>query len=239
MKKQKKIIASGFAKLNLLDDGFYGKGIYFSTSAIYTLCYCVSQPNPCIILSFLLPGNPYPVIEHPNHEPNYRGQSLEGGFQSHYVVTLGDGFPIEEKHAKFRTFNEIVIDQENQVVPIFLVFFSNKKWPLLEDIVQRDVPVPLVKEDESDDKEWRQISVDKPPGSKFRDIDIYENTTVSQSSQKPRKWRELDIDISQNGNTIISPDDEKPTTKEQEGDKTDYNYPRMTDEQEMSVVKKD
>jgi len=38
--------------------------------------------------------------------------------------------PFEEKYSTiYRTFNEIVIDQESQVVPIFIVLFDNLEMP--------------------------------------------------------------------------------------------------------------
>jgi hypothetical protein len=49
--------------LSIIDAGFYGKGIYFSTTAIYTLPYFGTRKNPALIISWLLPGNVYPVIE--------------------------------------------------------------------------------------------------------------------------------------------------------------------------------
>jgi hypothetical protein len=35
----RKICGTGFANLSSLDDGFYGKGIYFTTYALYALPY--------------------------------------------------------------------------------------------------------------------------------------------------------------------------------------------------------
>jgi len=40
-------------------------------------------------------------------------------YQSHYVVTKKNGQPFIDFHKVVRIFNEIVIDQESQVVPIF------------------------------------------------------------------------------------------------------------------------
>lgn len=57
---------NGFANLSKLDVGWYGSGMYFSTSAQYCLPYAASKPNPCFIISYLIPGNPYPVVEQPN-----------------------------------------------------------------------------------------------------------------------------------------------------------------------------
>jgi len=116
----KKIIVSGFASLSTLDDGFYGKGMYFSSSVIYTLPYFSSASNPCILICFLLPGNPFPVIEHPNSNDSLSGVHIYSGYQSHYVLTKRNGNPFEEED-DYQKFNEIVIDQQVQVVPIFML----------------------------------------------------------------------------------------------------------------------
>jgi hypothetical protein len=49
-----------------LDVGFFGSGIYFTTSAKYSIPYFATKPNPAIIISYLIPGNPYPVVEQPS-----------------------------------------------------------------------------------------------------------------------------------------------------------------------------
>jgi hypothetical protein len=47
---------NGFASLSIIDAGFYGAGMYFTTFAKYTLPYFVSTANPAIIISYLIPG---------------------------------------------------------------------------------------------------------------------------------------------------------------------------------------
>jgi len=170
-----KIIAGGFAKLNTLDDGYYGKGIYFSTSALYTLPYCITKSDPCIVLSFLLPGNPYPVIENPKSDA-IRGKPILGGYQSHYVVTSAGGMPLEEKDSfKYRSYNEIVIDQESQVVPIFIVQFDNKKIPPALDMLAN-------------------INVDPKKDSKLHAIIRKSNLRYDDKSESDIIIRQLPID---------------------------------------------
>jgi len=55
----------GFASLSDLDAGYYGNGIYFTSSARCTIPYLARKKNPVIIVALVIPGNPYPVIEHP------------------------------------------------------------------------------------------------------------------------------------------------------------------------------
>jgi len=123
------VASSGFANLALLDEGFYGRGMYFSSSALYTLPYIVTKKNPCIMICFIIPGNPYPVIESVTVKPNYRGAPITSGYQSHFVITRPNGLPFkdinyENNDAKY---TEFVIDQESQVLPLFLLEINKKK----------------------------------------------------------------------------------------------------------------
>jgi len=123
-----KIATEGFASLSSLDSGFYGKGIYFSSSARYTLPYCFPKPRPTILICLTIPGNPYPVTEHRHTKNSYEGKPICAGHQSHYVIVQRKGFPFtEEDHEKSKTiYDELVIDQEAQVVPIFLLRLNQK-----------------------------------------------------------------------------------------------------------------
>jgi len=93
-----KIASAGFAALASLDSGFFGRGIYFSSSALYTLPYFVNKRCPAILICLTAPGNPYPVIENPNNNQiTMLGRPMISGFQSHYVITGANGFPPTEK----------------------------------------------------------------------------------------------------------------------------------------------
>jgi len=126
-----KIAEAGFAALSTLDKGFYGKGIYFSTSARYIMPYYADKKHPTILICLIIPGNVYPVIE------LMKGQSLKRGYQSHYCVTKHGGMPFTKKdYKKERTrYDELVLGQEPQVVPLFLLEMNKehclqkyKKW---------------------------------------------------------------------------------------------------------------
>jgi len=157
LNKAAKVVVSGFATLSTIDEGFYGKGMYFSSSAIYTLPYCVTVSDPCIIICFLLPGNPYPVIEDHRKENSLIGSHIISGYQSHYVMTRINGLPFgEENNLELRKFNEIVIDQESQVVPIFLVELDPYNFKELMVYHQRD-PIPIITKNEFSDESETQI----------------------------------------------------------------------------------
>eukprot|EP01124_Arcella_intermedia_P023228 TRINITY_DN3640_c0_g1_i1.p1 TRINITY_DN3640_c0_g1~~TRINITY_DN3640_c0_g1_i1.p1 ORF type:complete len:605 (+),score=126.66 TRINITY_DN3640_c0_g1_i1:111-1925(+) len=115
----KKICENGFVALSILDQGFYGKGIYFTCHALYAIPYTISKKSPTLIISLIVPANIYPVTEHPEDPNSFLGGSLVAGHQSHFVLTGINGCPIKEIGQKYYT--EIVIAQESQIVPIYLV----------------------------------------------------------------------------------------------------------------------
>jgi len=128
-----KIASAGFAALSTLDAGFYGRGIYFSSSAMYTLPYFANKRCPAILICLTAPGNPYPVIENPNNKDiTMLGRPMISGFQSHYVITGPNGFPpTERKLERIKRYDELVIGQEAQIAPIFLLEIDNSNLSLL------------------------------------------------------------------------------------------------------------
>jgi len=50
------ICESGFAALGTTDSGFFGKGIYFTTYAFYSIYYIKDHNAPALIISWVLPG---------------------------------------------------------------------------------------------------------------------------------------------------------------------------------------
>jgi len=86
-----KVCKAGFANISNLDDGFYGKGIYFSTSAMYCIPYFLKRKDPAVLLCFLCPGNTYPVTEKVRGNRSLLGKPLKSKYQSHYVAVNKDG----------------------------------------------------------------------------------------------------------------------------------------------------
>ncbi len=116
-----KICETGFAVLSSLDQGWYGKGIYFTSYPIYCLSYICSRRQPSIIISFILPGNVYPVTEHNDSPESLTGTAIKSKFQSHYIRTDKKG-KIVLNNARY---DEIVISQESQIVPIYIAKITN------------------------------------------------------------------------------------------------------------------
>lgn len=63
-----KISKNGFGTVASLDDGYYGRGIYFSSKLKYANLYAKeSKPGEgkVFLVNLVIIGNPFPVIEHP------------------------------------------------------------------------------------------------------------------------------------------------------------------------------
>ena len=105
------ICKTGFATLSLLDSGWYGSGIYFTSFYKYCIPYICSRKDPVILISYILPGNVYPVTE-----TTLAGKPLMSGYQSHYVKTN-----IAGKIDKDGEYDELVVSQECQILPMYLV----------------------------------------------------------------------------------------------------------------------
>uniref|UniRef100_A0A6B2KXN4 Fibronectin type-II domain-containing protein n=1 Tax=Arcella intermedia TaxID=1963864 RepID=A0A6B2KXN4_9EUKA len=121
------IVKSGFVALARLDKGYYGKGIYFTTSAEYGLPYYATKKIPTVIISMVISGNAFPVIEHPDSKNNIMGAAMTPGYHSHYVLTRKDGYPcpkVFSGEGDEQYFDEIVIEQENSILPFYFLKIS-------------------------------------------------------------------------------------------------------------------
>jgi len=135
-----KICATGFANLSSLDDGFFGKGIYFTTYALYALPYFSSKDQPAILLSFVLPGNTYPVNENSKSKKSLVGTALVSGCNSHYVITTSQGEPPDEPRES-DIYDELVIPQEAQISPFLLLRIDSRNLNQLRArMADRDIP---------------------------------------------------------------------------------------------------
>jgi len=135
-----KICSSGFATLAVLDSGWYGSGIYFTSDARYALPYYGSKKQPTVLIVFLIPGNIYPVTESPNSAKSLCGKPIPAGYQSCYVHTTRVGKVCESRESEF--YDEIVVNQETQVIPVFLLSIQAQSIALQLSMWQRDVKEP-------------------------------------------------------------------------------------------------
>jgi hypothetical protein len=134
----KQICSGGFAALSSLDAGYYGKGIYFTSSCLYATPYFATKSEPSILICFIIPGNIRPIIEHRGAVKSFLGVPIDSGYQSHYVLTNRDGNPLTKKTDRY--YDEIVLSNEVQVVPVFLLYVSRDILGKLAKEFAREIP---------------------------------------------------------------------------------------------------
>lgn len=88
-----------------LDDGFFGKGIYFSMYSDYAMYYSVERNSSKILLCKLLTGKVYHCDERMD------GKSLVKGYDSHYSPKG----------------NEIIIFNSHQILPRYIIEFEERE----------------------------------------------------------------------------------------------------------------
>jgi len=139
-----KIADTGYATLSTLDSGFYGSGMYFTTSASYALPYFGNQSHPALMICLVVPGNPFPVIERATDKDSLLGQPRRSGYQSNYVLTKLNGEPIDEMESipTAGVFDELVLGQESQALPCFIIEFDPLKLEKISRRFERTVVEP-------------------------------------------------------------------------------------------------
>jgi len=144
-----KIAESGFATIATTDDGYYGKGIYFTSDLKYAQKYATKKKGvPAYIIACVLPGNPYPVTELPYkrektifagstdldklmakkkviNPDGFYGKGVQSGYQSHYTLVkkedITTAFPISTAFDPSLHADEIVVFQDAQTLPKFIL----------------------------------------------------------------------------------------------------------------------
>jgi len=91
--------------VELLDDGYFGKGIYFTLFSDYALWYSEERDSDQVLLCKLLPGKPYKCTKRMD------GKGLVKGYHSH---TSPKG-------------NEVVIFDPDQILPRYIIYFESKE----------------------------------------------------------------------------------------------------------------
>jgi len=89
----------------ILDDGYYGKGIYFTMFSDYALWYSEERNSDQVLLCKLLPGKSFKCTKRMD------GQGLVKGHHSH-ISPKG---------------NEIVIFDPDQILPRYIIYFESKE----------------------------------------------------------------------------------------------------------------
>jgi len=177
------IITTSFVALAKGDVGYYGKGLYFTTSAEYALPYYSPKASPAVLICYVITGNAYPVIEHPREDDSLMGLALIPNFHSHYVVCRLDGYPVpniiqnDDEEDKF--YDEIVIEQESNVVPFYLLKIAKEcLGPLI--IINQEKQDKLFAKITTDDNSLEGTSsYELIPNNRVNDIN---SSSVSESN---------------------------------------------------------
>ena len=131
------IVLNGMATLSNLDAGFFGSGIYTSTSVCYCLPYAIGKRNPAIIISYINMGNVYPITESHLGDKSFLGSALKSGFNSHFILTTKDGNVYD---GTGEICNEIVVNQSSQILPAYIVQLEPELALLEFDKWKRVIP---------------------------------------------------------------------------------------------------
>jgi len=147
-----RVMEGGFGTVAGLDDGYYGRGMYFTSDLRYANMYAKEIDAKCqpgvkvFLIAAVLPGNPYPVTEQPfvsekeggkgMSKPNplgLLGQACKAGYQSHYTVvdsvSVNTAFPtqlddFDDPKKKRVVSDELVVFEGAQALPLFLVYYK-------------------------------------------------------------------------------------------------------------------
>jgi len=117
------IIDGGFSALSTVDAGYYGSGMYFTSSAVYGLPYYGTKKKPSLLICLLTPGNSFPVVESREEDKSFLGVPIRSGYQSHCVNVTLSGEPCAQVMTD-DFYDEIVVGQELQILPVYLVEFD-------------------------------------------------------------------------------------------------------------------
>jgi len=136
------------------ENGYYGKGVYFTSDFAYCKRYApVENRKKCILVSMVALGNPFPLTEHPFLDENgahfktdrdgedvlipnplgYYRKAERTGYQSHFILVSktepSNAFPIRGDYDPDYHSDSIVVFQELQAVPIFVMTFFHRPEP--------------------------------------------------------------------------------------------------------------
>jgi len=144
------ICQQGFGVVGATDDGFYGAGVYFTSKLEYADKYAKSGSDGSkpFIVSMVIPGNSFPVVEHPFVDPpvyekdkkgksvkkanpdGYKGKACLSGYQSHFTLIDGrdirTAFPIQGAINPATAADELVTFDTSQALPLFVFRASDR-----------------------------------------------------------------------------------------------------------------
>eukprot|EP01127_Copromyxa_protea_P018948 TRINITY_DN6057_c3_g1_i1.p1 TRINITY_DN6057_c3_g1~~TRINITY_DN6057_c3_g1_i1.p1 ORF type:complete len:207 (+),score=31.04 TRINITY_DN6057_c3_g1_i1:41-622(+) len=127
------IASTGFSALSNVDIGWHGSGVYFTTYAMYGLPFISHRVDPALLISFVTLGNVFPVTENHTQPDNLVGKRMNPGYTAHYVGVNADGFVPTSTSTNPLLYDEIVVSQEPQISPVYLIRLSSTNLMELYD----------------------------------------------------------------------------------------------------------
>lgn len=149
-----RIIKNGFGTVASLNDGWYGKGMYFTSVMKYASHYArFSSSNGCkiFLMSLVIPGNVYPATEnafvpdsksptgYSDNPFGLKGKAPKTGYQSHYVL-VNNFHPVSKVNNMDG--DEMGVFEGWQTLPLFLVYTSEfgKINSLSSSVIKNEIP---------------------------------------------------------------------------------------------------
>jgi len=106
---------------------------------MYATPYYLTHKAPAVLICLVNPGNPYPVVENKNDAANLCGTPVKPGYQSNYVLTTKAGKIWDVANSSENPYDEVVIPQETQIMPIFLLELNYDACVRVGASFQRDI----------------------------------------------------------------------------------------------------
>ena len=125
------ICQQGFGVVGATDDGFYGRGVYFTSKLSYAANYAQQSggDGKVFLLSLVNAGNTFPVTEQPDQAGSLLGHACRPGYQSHFTIVDSTDYTkaYPTKSAPINgasTADELVVFDVPQSLPLF-VFYAH------------------------------------------------------------------------------------------------------------------
>ncbi|CAF1546904.1 unnamed protein product, partial [Didymodactylos carnosus] len=107
------------SKAKKTDDGWYGKGIYFSSSPLYALEYAKNHLGHKLEIRYLICCVVRLGKQKVITNMDFYGKEMDSDFDSHYVQVAKDGTLITVD--KIPIFEEFVIKRSKQIMPLHII----------------------------------------------------------------------------------------------------------------------
>jgi hypothetical protein len=126
-----KLVSDGFVALSTLDNGWFGKAMYFTSSAEYAAKY--TNSNGCLIMCYVVVLNPFPVITDDAppgvNSTNFRfyGSCNYSNYQCHYIpvanseANTGLDFRPPLSGVQDALYDELAVFQQADILPQVIV----------------------------------------------------------------------------------------------------------------------